>query len=452
MFRRRLCLFAIVATAATSSCTGRVPPASQSSSVALVGVNVIDITVGHVISNATVTLTGDTIMSVSTGGPAPGARVVEGHGGYLIPGLWDMHAHTPRMWLPLYVAHGVTAIRDMGNDLDEILRLREATASGELLGPRIFAAGPILDDPPGDWPLRMRVTNADGGRAAVQLLKRRGVDLIKVHNFTPRDAFFAIADEAQRQGLRLAGHVPLKVTIEEAIEAGLTSIEHFSESGRVWKTCSGSSSYRPDACRPFFAMLADRGIWQTPTISTMAEIGTIGTPASKVDPAQLTYAPKSVKDFWAANQSMFATPEVVRSLRATAVVSATATNHMVESGVGILAGCDALIAGFCVADELQAMVRGGMSPLSALQTATINPARYFDLDQHVGSVASGRRADLVLLDANPLTDIGNLRGVRAVILRGEVLDRSALDSLLAQVRAAAAGTPSLEIGLGTSLK
>lgn len=168
-----------------------------------------------------------------------GAEVVDGRGTFLIPGLWDMHAHVPEMWLPLYVANDVTAIRDMGNDLDEILRLRAATAPGSLVGLRIVAAGPILDDAPGDWPLRMRVRSPEEGRAAVQRLKGRGVDLIKVHNFTPRDVFFAIAEDARRQGLSLAGHVPLKVTVEEAIEAGLTSIEHFSEDGRVWKACSG---------------------------------------------------------------------------------------------------------------------------------------------------------------------------------------------------------------------
>ena len=111
----------------------------------------------------------------------------------------------------------------MGADLDYILPPRDLTATGRILGPRIVAAGPILDDAPGDGSLRLRGRNADQGRAAVQLLTQRGVDLIKVHNCTPRDAFFAIADEARRQRVPLAGHVPLKVTIEEGIEAGNAS-------------------------------------------------------------------------------------------------------------------------------------------------------------------------------------------------------------------------------------
>jgi imidazolonepropionase-like amidohydrolase len=186
----------------------------QTSTMAFTGVNVVDVVDGRILPNRTVVITGATISTVTEGSTPPaGVRVVDGHGKFLIPGLWDMHAHMEAAgasWLPLHVANGVTGIRDMGSDVDLILMMREGTASGRVLGPRIFAAGPILDDAPGDWPFRMRVKNGDEGRAAVQLLKRRGVDLIKVHNFTPRDAFFAIADEARRQNLPLAGHVPLK--------------------------------------------------------------------------------------------------------------------------------------------------------------------------------------------------------------------------------------------------
>src|SRR5207244_7404641 len=157
---------------------------------------------------------------------------------------------------PLYIANGVTVIRDMGADLDFILAVREATASRRTLGPRIIAAGPILDDAPADWPLRMRVRNADEARAAVRLLKRRGVDLIKVHNYTPRDAFFAIVDEARQQHLPVAGHVPLKVTIQEGVDAGMVSIEQLSEEGSVWRECSGGARYRRDAWRAIVVILA----------------------------------------------------------------------------------------------------------------------------------------------------------------------------------------------------
>lgn len=406
-------------------------------SLAITGVSVVDVASGGILPNSTVLIHGEAIASVSRNAAPPvNARVVDGRGKYLIPGLWDMHAHmegSGEAWLELYVANGVTGIRDMGSDLDFILPLRDATASGRIVGPRIIAAGPILDDAPEAWPFRMRVRDAEEGRAAVRLLKRRGVDLIKVHNLTPRDAFFAIAGEARRQNLPVAGHVPSDVTIEEAIDAGLTSIEHLAEF-RLWTSCSAGTDYRPEACRAFFAMLARRGIWQTPTLVAMSEILAIGTPASTVSAERLVYATRSIRELWAGNQREFATPERIQRLRTLAQVSAVVTSDMAKAGVRILAGCDAMIAGFCVHDELVAMVRGGMTPLAALQTATINPALYLGRDKALGTVAPTRIADLVLLDGNPLEDIANVRRIRAVVIRGRILERPELDRILTHAK------------------
>jgi imidazolonepropionase-like amidohydrolase len=429
--RLTMCLLGLAVTLATLSAT------AQTSTLVITGVNVVDAAAGRILPNSTVTISGDTIASLVSEGPIPaGVQVVDGRGKYLIPGLWDMHAHmeaSGESWLPLHVANGVTGIRDMGSDLDVILRMRDATSSGRTLGPRIVAAGPILDDAPGNWPFRLRVRNAEEGRSAVVLLQRRGVDLIKVHNHTPRTAFFGIAEEARRQKLPLAGHVPMNVTAEEAVDAGMTNIEHLSEM-RLWMPCSGGREYRRDACRPFFEMLARRGIWQTPTLGAVSELATIGTPASSISAEQIAYAGKQLRGMWAGNQKLFATPEVIRMMKARAQVAAVVTSDMAKAGVGILAGCDALIAGFCVHDELSAMVRAGMTPVSALQTATINPARYLGREKTFGSIAPGKVADLVLLDANPLDEIGNVRRIHAVVVAGRPLDRRELDRMLAQVK------------------
>jgi hypothetical protein len=412
----------------------------QTQSLAITHVNVVDVAAGRIVPNATVTISGSTITSVTPdGAPAAQARVVDGRGKFLIPGLWDMHAHMEAAgepWLPLYVANGVTGIRDMGSQVDVILKMRDATASGRVLGPRIFAAGPILDDAPADWPFRMRVKTADDGRAAVRLLKGRGVDLIKVHNFTPRDVYFAIADEARRQSLPVAGHVPLKITTDEAIEAGQNDIEHLSES-QLWMRCSGGDTYQPEPCRPMWEKLARRGIWQTPTLLAMSEISTIGTSASSIGADQVAYATPSIRKVWGAIQDMFTSPELIRVLKQRAEIAVAVTNDMAKAGVGLLAGCDSMVAGFCVHDEIALMVRGGMTPLAALQTATINPARYFGLSNSAGAIESGHRADLVLLDANPLADITSVRRIRGVVVAGRFLDRKELDALLAQAKNAA---------------
>jgi hypothetical protein len=259
------------------------------------------------------------------------------------------------------------------------------------------------------------------------------VDLIKVHDFTPREAYFAIANEAARQRLPVAGHVPIGVSVEEAIAAGQRDVEHLSNL-QIWKPCSGGEAYRPDACRPFFETLARAGVWQTPTLVHMREVATIGTPRSELDPQRLTYASRSVRQGWRENQKMLPA-DVVDELRTGADIGARVAADMARAGVGILVGCDMMIAGFCVHDELQALVRGGMTPLAALQAATINPARAFGLEQSAGAIRTGLAADLVLLDGDPLRDIANTRRIRAVILGGRLLDRRALHLLLAQVEA-----------------
>lgn len=425
---------------------------SQGRVTAIVGVSVVDVTNGTLAPNQTVVVTGPTISAVSEStAPPTGALVVDGRGKFMIPGLWDMHAHSElsdpnglapndqkrlrraqESWLKLYVANGVTGLRDMGSDLDFILNLRDGTRSSRLLGPRIFAAGPILDDAPGEWPFRMRVKTSEDGRIAVQLLKRRSVDLIKVHDHTPREAFFAIAEEARRHNLPLAGHIPIGLTIEQVVDAGQRDIEHLSNLS-LWRACSGGQKYLPDACRPLFDMLARRGVWSTPTLVAMSEVAIIGTPASSLAADNLAYASTFLRALWIGNQSA-STPNAAAFLKVNADVGAVVTRDMAAAGVGILTGCDGMIAGFCVHEELAAMVRGGMTSVEALQTATTNPVRYFGLQDTAGRIARGQRADMVLLDANPLADIANVQRIRAVFLAGRLLDRRELDELLAEAK------------------
>jgi signal transduction histidine kinase len=273
--------------------------------VSITGVTLVDVVGGRLEPNRTITIAGDTIESIADGGAAPrGARVVDGRGKFLIPGLWDMHAHHEGVGdasLPLYVAQGVTGTRDMGSALEIILAMRTATASGRVLGPRIIAAGPILDDAPDGWPFRMRVRTEADGRAAVRLLKERGVDFIKVHSRTSRDAYFGIADEAKRLGLVVAGHVPTRITFEEAAMAGQRSIEHLA-SFRVFRDCSGGREYKPEACRAFFTWLRDRGIWQTPTLASWKYLMVAGTTATSAATDYREYASPSLRALWIGNQ------------------------------------------------------------------------------------------------------------------------------------------------------
>jgi hypothetical protein len=177
-------------------------------SIAITNVTIVDVVSGMKDTAVTVVTTARQIAAIGRGISIPAAAVVvDGTGKFLVPGLWDMHTHhqaNGAALLDLYLANGVVGTRDMGSDVDFILPLRDRIRRGEVPGPEIIAAGPILDDRPADWPFRRHVTNAQEARQAVRDLKASGVDFIKVHDGTPRDAFFAIADEAPKAGLPLS--------------------------------------------------------------------------------------------------------------------------------------------------------------------------------------------------------------------------------------------------------
>jgi cytosine/adenosine deaminase-related metal-dependent hydrolase len=410
-------------------------PIQATNAIAITDVTVIDVESGARIDGANVVTVGDRIARV--GRPAvipPGATRVNGRGKFLVPGLWDMHSHDQAAGvesLELFLANGVVGTRDMGSDADFILPLRDRIARGEAAGPEIVAAGPILDDRPPDWPFRRRVRNAEEARAAVRDLKRRGVDFIKVHDSTPRDAFFAIADEAAKLGLPFAGHVPFDITVEEAADAGMRSIEHLANY-RIYGECSGRGAYSAAGCEARFAKLTAKHVWQTPTVAFFRALPELfsGTPMAHGE-----YASESLLAMTRKNREVSKLSDAaVASLRAAAAESLPAVRDLAIGGPGVLAGCDGLVPGFCLHDELQALAEAGLSPLQSLQAATINAAKYFGRETVQGTIEADKRADLVLLDSDPLLDIRNTRRVAAVVVRGRLISRTEIDRILAAHR------------------
>jgi imidazolonepropionase-like amidohydrolase len=412
--------------------------AQGDATLALTGVSVVDPVTGTVDPEMTVVVAGNTIAAVGRRlAPPGGARVVNAAGTFLIPGLWDMHAHhelTGADSLPLFVANGVTGTRDMGSALDVILGLRGRIAAGTLVGPALVVAGPILDDAPSHWPFRMRIRSANEGRDAVRMLKKRGVDFVKVHDHTPREAYFAIAQEARALGLPMDGHVPQGVTLQEAADAGQRTIEHLANF-RVFTECSGGPVYQPERCRSVFDAMAKRRQWHTPTLAGMKVLPIVGTPADDPVARHTAFASPSLRAGWAANQrESRVTPEMVRRWGDLSRQALLAVRDMHRAGVPLLAGCDALVPGFCLHDELATLVENGLTPLQALQTATINPARALGQDARRGRIATGMAADLVWLDANPLADIAHVRRIKGSVVRGRLFTRGELDDMLAGVR------------------
>src|SRR5262245_7467765 len=438
--------------------------------LAIVGVTVIGGADAQPAPDRTVLVSRDRITIVgdaATTTVPEGARVVDGRGKFLVPGFWDMHVHgTAIPSFPLlFVANGVTGVRDMFGPLDEVGPVRDAIASGARIGPRIVAAGRIIDGPNPLWPGSHAVATAAAGRAAVHRVRDEGSDFVKVYSLLPRPAYFAIADEARKLGMTFAGHVPDAVTAAEASAAGQSSIEHLlgvacgcttdgvaAQGSRPhWHPVGVArclSSYDPEKAKRLFATFRRNHTWQCPTLTVLHAMATLDH-AKRAADARLAYLPATFRTFWDRhNDFRFETLTasdfaVARKAfrRELALVGA-----MRAAGVELLAGTDAMnpycFPGFGLHEELAWLVRAGLTPLEALQAATRNPARFLGRERDLGTVEPGKLADLVLLDADPLANIRNTRTIRAVVLGGMLLDRAALDSLLADARALARAVPA----------
>jgi imidazolonepropionase-like amidohydrolase len=443
----------------------------QESILAIIHVNLIDATGAPVQADMTVIVQGKQILqlgkSASTTVPKA-ARVVDGRGKYLIPGLWDMHVHEIfGAWLPedekitpvLFVANGVTGVRDMGGDLEPLKKWRARIAEGKLLGPRMIIAGPMLDGPIPQFPSSAPVKDAAEGRRIVDELQKNGADFIKIQSLIPRDGYFAAADEARKLGIVFAGHVPDKVRATEASNAGQKSIEHLTG---VFEGCSTVedelmaaprgpgrdrflSTYDPERAKALIALFLKNQTWQVPTLYWERGEWLIEQTNSGPDPLE-KYAPVAWRDrtwpMFTRDISKGWSTDPVADREKFFQAELKMVGEMNRAGVPILAGTDTaagvrVYPGFSLHDELELLVRAGLTPMEALQAATLNAGKYLDLAD-TGTIEKGKRADLVLLDSNPLVDIKNTRTIQSVVLAGRYFSRTDLDHLLHQVEEAAA--------------
>jgi imidazolonepropionase-like amidohydrolase len=408
--------------------------------LAIVGATVIPMDGSRPIPDATVIVRGDRIVAV---GPRDSlevgdAEVIDGSGRWLIPGLWDMHVHAlfdPALvdrLLALFVANGVTGIRDMGGRLDVLDDVRARVRTGALLAPRIVAAGPILDGPEAVHPeVSWTIETAEEGRQAVDSLAVAGVDFVKVYSMLPREAFLAIAERARERGLPVAGHVPLSVTPIEGARAGMKSIEHLRTELEPY--CSRRD---PAACDEPFAVFRELGTWQTPTLLVRRNRAFLDD-STTLWSAEMRYAPKALIDEWRAERSgrLERGEEYFAAAREHHAEERFVTGKLHQAGIPILAGSDAGVTfslhGFSLHEEMELLVESGLKPEDALQAATSDAARFLGAADSLGTIAPGKKADLVLLDGDPLADISNTRRIHAVVINGRLLTRADLDHLLA---------------------
>jgi hypothetical protein len=383
-------------------------PAPQQRPIAFTHVTVIDGTGARPEPDQTVLITGQQISALGRTGRVPvavGAQVVDARGKFLIPGLWDMHVHISgfhvekEQFLSMCLANGVTGVRDMGGNLLETFhRWRKEMQAGTRLGPRIVAAGPMVDGPEPSWPLiSIPVGTAAEGRQAVRSLLEQGADFVKVYSRIPREAYFAIADECKKQRIPFAGHVTIFVTPAEASDAGQKSIEHMNgillacstredeikQRGNVNQSIGEIvDTYSDQKASALFAHFVKNQTWQVPTLTVRRAGAFIDDLASTHD-ERLKYISLANRERWKSE-----------------------------------------------------LVEAGLTPMEALQAATRNPARFLGRTD-LGTVEEGRTADLVLLEADPLEDIRNTTRIAAVVVGGRLLPKAALEAMLAGVEAAA---------------
>jgi imidazolonepropionase-like amidohydrolase len=389
------------------------------STLVFTGGTVVDVTDGRLLPEQTVVVVGNRVQAV---GPTrqvqvpQGAQVVEARGKYLIPGLWDMHTHVDNRantLYPRFIAHGVTGIREMGQRFeggtDSFRVWQRAVATGTRVGPR--SVGPNVEITERN---RFKITTPDDVRRIVDSLQAAGITFLKVHGTGAGNnptLYFAILREARRVGLPVVGHTPDEVGEVEVADSGQRSIEHVNEHQTCWAVLPGggpkgrvrrepvnvdsiltADSVRiREQCGPTAAAFIRNGTWLTPTLVTLRAYNVHGAPS------------------------------LVRVMHRFGVRK-------------FLAGTDAPLGGrippgFSLLQELVSFAESGLTPLEALQTATLYPAQFFEATDSLGTVAAGKLADLVLLDANPLTDIRNLLKLRAVVANGRYFDRAALDAL-----------------------
>src|SRR5215471_15082451 len=456
-------------------------PSAKPSSLVLSHVTVIDTTGEAAKPDMTVVIWGNRIVAMARSGeirPPKNAKTVNATGKFLIPGLWDMHVHWyEKDYLPLFIANGVTGIRQMfGAPIHH--QWRKEIRAGRLLGPHMLIASPIVDGPKPVWPGSIAVANASEGRRAVIQVKRSGADFVKVYSLLPRDAYFAIADESKKQAIPFEGHVPDSVTLEEASNAGQLTVEHLTgvlaacstREAELLKSAQESGAtidagqlpnarfsgpeyrarqklaletYSPQKAEAVFAELKKNHTWQCPTLTVLRSTAYSDNPSFANDP-RLKYLPRDIVSSWNTKADPFLKKKTAEDSAVSKKVFSKdleLVGAMEQAGVEILAGTDTLnpycLPGFSLHDELGLLVQSGLTPMQALQAATLNPARFLGRDKDFGTIARDKIADLVLLDANPLEDIANTKKISAVVFGGKFFSRAALDEMLTKIEALA---------------
>lgn len=361
-----------------------------------------------------------------------GARVVDAGGKTVIPGLWDMHAHYNQVeWGPIYLAAGVTTARDMANEFEYIVALKEALNAGRGLGPRLLTSGLIDGRSEATLGVDVAETPAEG-EALVRRYKQAGFDQIKVYGSIKPEVLGAVVAEAHRQGLRVAGHRPREVSLAQALDLGMDEITHVSSTYRAM--LAPGTRIAPDLplpplqldgapARAAIGAMASRHVSFDPTLAVEEmNLSSKAAPLAAVEPGLATLPPALAITF--APEPVTPDAAAFKAAMRGQLLQIVGAAH--RAGIPIVAGTDQTVPGHSLHRELELYVEAGMTPMAALQAATSVPARVMGHARDAGTIEAGKRADLVVLDANPLDDIRNTRRIHMVVAGGRFFDPAPL--------------------------
>ena len=421
----------------------------------ITNVNIVDVRTGEILRNKTIAIDNNRITAIYDKEifGSDSTVVIDGKGKYLIPGLWDMHAHYKWSHVdldPLLIANGITGVREMWGNMPNVVDIPKKSQIEESLSPDIYTSGDLIDGNPPSFPGfagSIVVTTPDEAVKAVDTQIEENVDFIKIYSSLSEECFMAIAKEARKRNIPFAGHIPNNVSIYKAIEAGMASSEHLYGFlvGCISQNNNGNSSESIEEFLSKFSekrfdslciVLANSNMWLCPTLTVNRAMSYLNDTVFISD-NRIAYLPGYVIDIWNQKINPYTKSQIDAfsiSTRARYLFELSLIGKMNEKGVKFIAGTDFpnpyVFPGFSLHDELALMVKGGMSALDALKSATLNAALFMNKENDFGSVEVGKLASLVILNKNPLENIENTKSIETVILRGRVLDKATLNKML----------------------
>jgi hypothetical protein len=423
----------------------------------ITNVNVVDVNTGKILKNKTVAIDNNRISAIYDNEivGSDSTIVIDGKGKYLIPGLWDMHAHYKWDHIeidPLLIANGITGVREMWGDMPEFVKVPKKTQQESIVSPDVYLSGDLLDGNPPSFPAGcLVVTTPDEAVAAIKSQIDKKVDFIKVYSSLSEECFLAIAKEVEKRNIPFAGHIPNNVSIYTAIEAGMASSEHlygFLE-GCLPKNYYENPAKSMDEFINIFSehrfdslcsVLTKSCMWICPTLTVNRAMSYLNDTTFTKD-NRIAFLPGPVIEIWNQKMNPYTKSEIENfsnGRRERYLFELSLMGKMNKNGVKFLAGTDFpnpyVFPGFSMHDELSLMVKGGMPALDALRAATINPAIFMNKNGDFGSIEVGKMASVVLLNKNPLKNIENTKTIETVIVRGKVYSRKVLDLMLEQAK------------------